>query len=425
VFLLTTIIVLFTLSYTLALFVTSRRKRPPLPKTPDDLHFVFMIPCLDEALVIGRTLEALLSVPSADFSVIVIDDGSQDRTADIARSFDPDRVRLFQRVMPEAQKGKGEALNAAYRWLRGSPETRHLQDSDVITVIIDADGRIEPNALFEVGPYFADPEAAAVQIGVRMHNISNLLTRLQDFEFVTFTEIFQRGRQRLGSIGLGGNGQFARLKALESLGDAPWTDCLTEDLDLGIRLRVAGWNNYFCPTTHVSQQAVPSFRRLIRQRSRWFHGHMQCWQRIPLIMRSRLPGRSVFDLIYHLSSPSLVLVFSLPVVAFFASLLAVTIATPRGMADALISDGGVLLFFWYMLSFGLAPFYGFVYWLRTREKSLFASILLAHVFNLYSYMWFAAGWMAVGRVVLRRRGWAKTERTEEIDQQDQPGVTPR
>ena len=26
-------------------------------------------------------------------------------------------------------------------------------------------------------------------------------------------------------------GQFARLGALESLGSAPWTDCLTEDLD--------------------------------------------------------------------------------------------------------------------------------------------------------------------------------------------------
>ena len=50
-------------------------------------------------------------------------------------------------------------------------------------------------------------------------------------EFVVFTEIFQRARQRVGSVGLGGNGQFARLTALMSLGDAPWTKCLTEDLD--------------------------------------------------------------------------------------------------------------------------------------------------------------------------------------------------
>ena len=65
---------------------------------------------------------------------------------------------------------------------------------------------------------------------------------------MTFTEIFQRGRQRVGSVGLGGNGQFTRLTALQSLATAPWTDCLTEDLDLGIRLLCRGWVNDFCPT---------------------------------------------------------------------------------------------------------------------------------------------------------------------------------
>ena len=75
----------------------------------------------------------------------------------------------------------------------------------MIVVVLDADGRLAPNALIEVAPFFADPAVGGVQVGVRMYNArEKLLARMQDFEFVTFTEVFQRARQRIGSVGLGG-----------------------------------------------------------------------------------------------------------------------------------------------------------------------------------------------------------------------------
>ena len=67
---------------------------------------------------------------------------------------------------------------------------------------------------------FRDPKTGAVQVGVQMRNAeTNLLARLQDFEFVVFAEIFQRARERLGR-GARGNGQFVRRSALRSLGPA-------------------------------------------------------------------------------------------------------------------------------------------------------------------------------------------------------------
>ena len=102
---------------------------------------------------------------------------------------------------------------------------------------------------------------------------------------------------------MGGNGQFVRLAALRSLGDAPWSDCLTEDLDLGIRIAISGWNNRFTGATVVSQQGVTDLRVLWRQRTRWIHGHIQCWKLIPDIIRSDLPTRTVADLIYYLAAP--------------------------------------------------------------------------------------------------------------------------
>jgi cellulose synthase/poly-beta-1,6-N-acetylglucosamine synthase-like glycosyltransferase len=412
--LLVTIVVLFSLSYTLSIFLMSRRRRPePLP-SPETLYFVFVLPCLNEEVVIGRTLESLLETPGDNYSILVIDDGSEDRTAEIVESYDSDRVWLFQRKAPHAREGKGKALNAAYRWLRDSGVLRGVDQKDVVIAILDADGRIEPNALYEVAHYFRNPKAGAVQIGVRMFNkTESLLTRLQDFEFVTFTEIFQRGRQRFGSVGLGGNGQFTRFTALKALGDDPWTDCLTEDLDLGLRLLSLGWENAFCPTSHVSQQAVNKFRRLLTQRSRWFQGHLQCWKRIPNVLFSKLPDKTAMDLMWHLLSPGLVLVMSLPMAVFMVGLTGATITDPDGVWASLSGNGGLLLVLWYLLSFGLAPFYGFSYWLREKDVGLFRAIAYAHAYNLYSYLWFIAGWRAAFRMLRGKRGWAKTARTPE------------
>lgn len=400
--------------YTFTVFLRSRRRPPALLPAPDALFFVVMIPCLNEELVIGRSLDRLLTIPRADFAVLVVDDGSDDRTADIVRSYDPDRVWLLQRALPEARSGKGRALNAGYRYLLDRGEVSGHSHEDVVVVILDADGRLEQNAFLEVAPYFRDPRTGAVQVGVRMYNArESLLGRMQDFEFLTFTEIFQRGRQRLGSVGLGGNGQFTRLSALASLGAEPWTDCLTEDLDLGLRLWAKGWDNHYCPRTHVSQQALHSPRRLVRQRTRWFQGHLQCWKRIPQVMRADRPAQARIELVQHLISPALVLAMSLPTIVFLVGMLAVLVASPLGTLRLALAGHGLLLVVWYLLALGLAPAYAFAYWLRTKDCSFRRSLLLAHLFCLYSYLWLPAGWAAVFRIMRRQGSWAKTARTVE------------
>jgi cellulose synthase/poly-beta-1,6-N-acetylglucosamine synthase-like glycosyltransferase len=288
----------------------------------------------------------------------------------------------------------------------------------VILAVLDADGRLAPNALMEVAPFFADPQVGGVQIGVRMYNAKEkLLARMQDFEFVTFTEVNQRARQRIGSVGLGGNGQFNRLSALQSLGPAPWTRCLTEDLDLGIQLLTRGWLNCYCPTTHVSQQAVVQLPRLVRQRARWYQGNLQCWARIPEIVRSSLPTPVVIDLLYQLLASSLILVMSVASVGFLTALGLMISRHPEVAAHLVPGHYGLPLIALYLLSFGWALIYGPLYWLRDRDTSLFKSIAYAHLFTIYAYMWVPAGWRAVWRTVRRRQDWAKTTRSVEVVQE--------
>jgi len=230
-----------------------------VPSAPAGAHgggfFVFLMPCLNEELVIARSLQRLLSMPADNFAVMVIDDGSDDGTAAAVTGVADERVWLLSRKLPNARQGKGEALNDAIAQLVSSDRLAGRDPDSVIIAVVDADGHLDPHALADVTEFFADPRVGAVQIGVRINNRDrSMLARMQDMEFVIYTEVFQRGRRHLGSVGLGGNGQFVRLSALRSLGPAPWTRSLTEDLDLGVRLAAAGWRNEYCRTAAVHQQ---------------------------------------------------------------------------------------------------------------------------------------------------------------------------
>ncbi len=363
--------------------------------------YIFLVACLNEEKVIDASLTRLSNVPGETL-VLVIDDASDDRTAEIVRRA-AGNVRLCRRTFPDARKGKGAALNAGLAYLRHSGLLAGRHIDDVIICVVDADGRLDRHAVMEVDPYFDDPKVGAVQIGVRMYNRrKGLLARLQDMEFVVYGEIFQNARRHLGSVGMGGNGQFMRLSALESLPEEPWSDCLTEDLDLGVRLIAAGWTNAFCGATAVSQQAVLSLRRLVRQRSRWFQGHMQAARKLyPLILRE-IDGRAAADLLYHLSSPILLLLTSLLPISF---VIALADSVWRG-------EIGPLWFAWfYTITFGIAYAYGHVYRQREKEVGRLRSLLIGHAYILYGYIWFVSGWWALWRYMSGEQGWLKTART--------------
>ncbi|MFC8918002.1 glycosyltransferase [Streptomyces sp. NPDC057116] len=426
-------VLLLFLLYVLFMFALGRgegrderrrhRRRGPgqraAPAHPDGgrVLFVFVVPCLDEELVIASSLERLLALPERNWVALVVDDGSQDATGDVVERFADPRIMLLRRTLPQARQGKGEALNAAYRHVRtelaGTPAFAGYGRDDIVLVVLDADGRIRSDALSVVGPMFRDRRIGAVQITVRIYNAAaGLLARLQDVEFVTYVEIFQRARSRLGSAGLGGNGQFTRLSALETLGDAPWTRCLTEDLDLGVRLLSHGWRTRFTPRTQVWQQGLTRLRPFLRQRVRWFQGHLQCLAEIPRILRSPMRARIVTDLLIVLTLPLLVLLTTFSVVAFYASLVGAATGGDTEAFETVTANYGVILIVWALVSFGVAPLCAYAYH-RAAHTGVLRSVGYGLLFTFYCYHWLPVGWVALGRQLLRRGAWAKTKRLPE------------
>lgn len=410
------ILIIMFIVYGLGYVVLSRTKKSKLRVV--DPHFgleeyqvIFLIPCLNEGSVIAQSLERLLELPYTNKSIVVIDDASDDDTYDVVSQYFSRQVSVLRREFPEARRGKGEALNFAYRTITASYQIASQDPSKVILCIIDADGRLEKESLGKVIPYFEDSRVAAVQVGVRMYNAaSSILSRMQDFEFLVFTEIFQRARHQIGSSGLGGNGQFNRLSALQDLGEAPWSDCLTEDLDLGLKLIERGWLNAFCNESYVAQQGVNDFSKLIRQRTRWFQGHLQCWNHFPKILKAKLSYSATLDLIYNLAAPMTVLILSLVILVVTLANLLTLVVYPAAYLHAVTSHYGLPLITVYGFAFGFSPIYAYLYLRGTPEVGLVRSLWYAHLYVLYSYIWFISGWKAIFRVIFGRKGWSKTAR---------------
>lgn len=374
----------------------------------DDYLFAFLVPALNEARVIGQTLDCLLALPIRHSLVIVIDDGSDDGTGRLVERRSDPNVRLVRRELPLARRGKGPALNAGFDQLvhlvRNWPADR------VIVGIMDADGRLDRRAPDMVAALFADANVGAVQVGVRISNRhDSALARLQDMEFVTYTDVFQSARDTWGVALLGGNGQFVRLAAHLDLAPSPWTDGLTEDLEQGLRLICAGWQIRYCRDVAVHQQGLVSVGRLLRQRSRWFQGHLQAWRQIRSIVRDA-PLRMVPHLLHMLLVPILLLAN----ITLMGALL-VMLAGLVGSANVRLelAHPGVVVD-WYWLTFALAMFLTVsVYARRERRLSAWRVILLGHAFAVYSLLWMVAGYWALGRILLSRHGWLKTDRLHE------------
>jgi cellulose synthase/poly-beta-1,6-N-acetylglucosamine synthase-like glycosyltransferase len=364
------------------------------------LYFVFFIPALNEEAVIAQTISNLLRI-AGDFLILVIDDASDDGTAEAVLPFcRDDRVRLLREPKDTGRRGKGAALNACFAEVTRLQLANRYGPDNVIVAVFDSDARADPSFLATVSSYFHDPAVGGVQCAVRMYNARhNLLSLWQHIEFAIWGTVFCRAKNFLGTATLGGNGQCVRLSALASLDSGPWQpSSLTEDLDLSLRLLLKGWQMRFCSTTAVEQEAVVRLRRLVRQRGRWMQGHFVCWQYLPALLRAPLPLYARLDLVVYLVMPAVFLPIG---VVSFASWIRLGLGA-----------GGITLpalFIWYLLGFGIAPLATAAYY-RTEQTTFLRSVWHAHLFTGYSIVWFLAAIVAVKNVFLGRRAWTKTSR---------------
>jgi 1,2-diacylglycerol 3-beta-glucosyltransferase len=427
------------LTYVYVIVVPYLRHKPVAPGDAEAFDWHFLVPCRDEEAVVEGTVTYLREhFPQAH--IWVIDDDSDDRTAQLVHALrysagDAQRqhLHLLRRYRPHARTGKGDALNAAYRAVKDWVG-RHADTARAILVVVDADGRPAPNclAVCSAPSLFGNAEVGAVQIDVRMINRDTrppdrrglrrwygmAMVRMQDLEFRTAIAAIQSSRGYTGTISMGGNGQFARLSALDSIaGDTatPWRGSLLEDFELGVHLLTAGWKTGFTMDTHVDQEGLYSLRRFLTQRTRWGQGTMQCARYIRRIWDSKhLSTLGAAEMLYYLAQPWMQLLGTLLYPIPFLLLIGRT-ATDPGWVWHWFTGGAWILFAVYG-AFGILPFliWGPIYWWKCeRQGSFLRGIGYGFCYAAYIYTFYITSWRALIRIFRGRNGWAKTRRNTE------------
>jgi cellulose synthase/poly-beta-1,6-N-acetylglucosamine synthase-like glycosyltransferase/peptidoglycan/xylan/chitin deacetylase (PgdA/CDA1 family) len=287
----------------LALIEKMRPDHAVMPDPPPSV--TVLIPAHNEENVIVQTVTSVLLSDLQDLRIIVVDDGSTDKTGellDVNFSHEP-RVRILHQV----NRGKAAALNAAMS----------LADTEIV-VTIDADTEIEPDAISKLIRHFSDPKVGAVAGNVKVGNRSRWLTRWQALEYITSQNMEKRAFDLLNCITVvpGALGAW-RKKAIEAAGGIT-ADTVAEDADLTIAIRRLGWRVSYDEEAIAWTEAPETAGQLIRQRFRWTFGTLQsCWKHGDTLFRPKygtlgwiaLPNIFVFQLVLPLISPIIDLMF--------------------------------------------------------------------------------------------------------------------
>ena len=264
-----------------------------------------LIPAHNEESVIVQTVTSVLLSDLNDIQVIVVDDGSADRTLELLKSNfgNNDAVQIIHQV----NRGKAAALNNALS---------HARTDIVIT--IDADTEIESDAIRKLLRHFSDPTVGAVAGNVKVGNRSRWLTRWQALEYITSQNMEKRAFDLLNCITVvpGALGAWRR-KAIED-GGGITADTVAEDADLTIAIRRLGWRVTYDEEAIAWTEAPETPSALIRQRFRWTFGTLQSfWKHSSTLFRPKygtlgcvaLPNIFVFQIMLPLVSPLLDLLF--------------------------------------------------------------------------------------------------------------------
>ena len=287
----------------LAIIEKLRPDNAKLPEPPPGV--TVLIPAHNEESVIVQTVQSVLLSDLNDIRVIVVDDGSSDRTLELLESNfgNNDSVQILHQV----NRGKAAALNNALS---------HANTEFVVT--IDADTEIEADAIRKLLRRFSDPRVGAVAGNVKVGNRSRWLTRWQALEYITSQNMEKRAFDLLNCITVvpGALGAWRR-EAIEAVGGIT-ADTVAEDADLTIAIRRLGWRVTYDEEAIAWTEAPETPGQLIRQRFRWTFGTLQSfWKHSDTLFRPKygtlgwvaLPNIFVFQILLPLFSPVLDLLF--------------------------------------------------------------------------------------------------------------------
>ena len=222
-------------------------------------HVALIIPCYNEEATVKLSIESALRTdyPKDKFELILVDDGSKDRTREIMEEF---RGHPQVKIIFQKNGGKHTALNAGIA----------ATDAEIVGCL-DADTMLEPDAVQRTLVCFDKPNVAAAMSAISIREPRGFLERMQSAEY-TMSIFFRHALCSINAIFVTpGPFSLYRRSVIDKVGGFVYGQ-QTEDMEMALRLQRAGYEIDNIPGAHVTTHAMDTLPKLLRQRMRWSSG---------------------------------------------------------------------------------------------------------------------------------------------------------
>lgn len=251
------------------LLIAAIRENGNIKTVADSLWRPFIsiiVPAFNEENLIEAALVSLTVLDYSNYEIIVVDDGSTDKTASIARKVAEHNPQIRISVISQSNSGKSWALNTGIEHAQGD-----------LVVCVDSDSRLSQDALKIGVHHFKDQQVGAIGGFVSVINNNKLITKFQQIEYVIGQNFLRLGLSFFNMVTVipGPIGMF-RKKAVQQVGGYnTLRDCFAEDADLTVRLLSHGWHVKADSRMIAYTQAPDTLFTFLRQRYRWKRGIFQ------------------------------------------------------------------------------------------------------------------------------------------------------
>lgn len=143
-------------------------RKPTNTHLPGNPLVSVLLPCLNGENYLAECIDSVLRQTYANFELIIIDDGSEDKTATIIKRYKDKRIRTYY---SKHSRGVVESLNQGIKMASGKYIAR-----------IDADDIMHEDRLYKQAKYLEDNEKEGVALVGSYHYVINQMGRIVGFK---------------------------------------------------------------------------------------------------------------------------------------------------------------------------------------------------------------------------------------------------
>ncbi|MHB8626577.1 MAG: glycosyltransferase family 2 protein [Aggregatilineales bacterium] len=338
--------------YPFAMFVAARVRPRNVKRDPTLTPSVtLLIPAYNEADVIRRKLENSISLnyPREKLQILVVDDGSDDQTADIVREFEQRGVTL---VRQRVRSGKMNGVNQGF-----------AEASGEIVVLSDASPSYETDSLHKLVSPFADSSVGAVVGTLAVWDAQNAVAKPAGL-YWKYEAALRKWESKTGStVAVHGNMLAIRRALYKPLK----TSTINDEFSIAMEVMRQGYRVIYEPSAISYDMASATMADEFKRRARINAGRYQA-----LVSAGYLNAPTAdltFRLFSHKFLRPLAPIFM--IITFAANLFIVFTASPFQ------SPFGLAQGLWWLLIAAQVAFYGLAAAGMIAEKAGFHSRVLS------------------------------------------------